>query len=125
MKNKIKTFEDACKALNISTQLPDVSMLPSNEQKAIIAHYKLTVIARALNEGWKPNWDNDDERKYYPWFNMGEAAAPGVGFSFSDCGIGGGFSRVASPLCFKTFELAEYAGQQFTELYKEYFLIQE
>lgn len=125
MKETIKTFEDACKALNISTQLPDVSMLPSNEQKAIIAHYKLTVIARALNEGWKPNWDNDDERKYYPWFNMGEAAAPGVGFSFYGCGGVGGLSTVASRLCFKTSELAEYAGQQFTELYKEYFLIQE
>lgn len=62
--DKVKSFEDACQLLGIKTTLPEVSMLPVNHQKAIIAHYKLVIIAEAINEGWKPNWDNWDERKY-------------------------------------------------------------
>src|SRR4051812_4470554 len=69
--NKIKTFEDACQALGIDpTKLPDVSALPADQQEAIIAHYKLVIIAQALNEGWKPNWNDNSEWKYYPWFEV-------------------------------------------------------
>jgi len=124
MNNKIKSFEDACKALGISTNLPEVSALPVNQQKAIKAHYMLMIIAEALNEGWKPNWNDWNEYKYYPWFKMGnDGASPGVGFSYVGCGDADAVSDVGSRLCFKTSELAKYAGKQFEELYKDYYLI--
>jgi hypothetical protein len=46
---KIKTFAGACKALGIDAKkLPDVSMLPDDQQDAIIAHYKLVIIAQGI-----------------------------------------------------------------------------
>ena len=120
--DKVKSFEDACKVLGIETKLPEVSMLPINHQKATIAHYKLVIIAEALNEGWKPNWDNWDEIKYHPWFDM-EGSSSGSGFAFGGYGSWVADSYVGSRLCFKSRELAEYAGKQFTEIYKEYMTI--
>lgn len=124
MKDQIKTFEDACKVLGIEPTVPDFSGVEESERKALVAHYKLTVIARALNNGWKPNWNDHSQWKYYPWFYMGESGgSPGVGFSFCGYGRGRSGSHVSSRLCFENEELANYAGQQFEELYKDYFLI--
>lgn len=37
---KIKTFEDACKALGLNPAvLPDVSALPEKDRKHVVAHY--------------------------------------------------------------------------------------
>jgi len=112
---KIKSFEAACKALGIEPILPEVSGLSKDHQKAIVAHYKLVIIAQALNEGWKPDWKNDNEWKYYPWFDMEN------GFSYIYFGRRFTCSRVGSRLCFKSSELARYAGTQFLKLYKDYF----
>ena len=126
MENQIKTFEDACKALNLNpeTSLPEVSMVPEKHRKAIIAHCKLFIIAEALNEGWKPDWSND-ERKYYPWFDMEESVKQpaGSGLSVGGCVYDFSASYVGSRLCFKTSELAKYAGTQFKIEYADYFLV--
>ena len=118
---KIKTFEDACKALNIdpSKALLDVSGMPVHHQKATIAHAKLVIIAEALNEGWKPDWKNSSEWKYYPWFRM----SSGSGLAYYVCGTHSSYSPVGSRLCFKSSDLAEYAGEQFKDLYEDYFLL--
>ncbi|WP_407497460.1 hypothetical protein [Elizabethkingia meningoseptica] len=120
--DKVKSFEDACQLLGIEPNVPEVSMLPENHQKAIVAHYKLVIIAEAVNEGWKPNWDNWDERKYYPWFDL-EGSSSGAGFSCRGYGYWSTNSDVGSRLCFKTWELAEYIGKTFIDLYKDYFLL--
>jgi hypothetical protein len=119
--NKIKTFNDACKALKLDPKkLPIVTGIPAKDRKAIIAHYKLVIIARALNAGWKPNWKDSNEYKYYPWFWMDKA---GSGFSYHDYAYSFTSSGVGSRLCFKSYDLAVYAGKQFKSLYKEYFLL--
>jgi len=120
--DKVKSFEDACQLLGIEPNIPEVSMLPENHQKAIVAHYKLVIIAEAVNEGWRPNWDNWDERKYYPWFDL-EGSSSGAGFSYDGCDGWFADSDVGSRLCFKTWELAEYIGKTFIDLYKDYFLL--
>lgn len=125
MDNKIKTFEDACTQLGIDAQaLPDVSLLPTKHRNALLAHYKLVIIAEALNEGWQPNWNDWDEAKYFPYFEVeaSEDKPSGFGFSDTDCAYWGASAVVCSRLCFRTAELAKYAGKQFVELYKEYFL---
>lgn len=123
--NKIKTFEAACKALGIPTTVPDFSAMPAKHQKALLAHFKLIIIAEALNAGWQPNWNDYNETKYYPWFEVeaSEENTAGFGFSGTDYGFGNSYSHVGSRLCFKSRELAKYAGETFTELYKDYFLI--
>jgi len=78
----------------------------------------LKMIVEALNEGWKPDWSNSSEYKYYPWFEMASS-----GFRFNDYDFWYSFSFVGSRLCFKSRELAEYAGKTFLEEYKKYMLI--
>jgi hypothetical protein len=124
MNHKIKTFEDACIALDLlqpELVIPDFLSFPSTDRLAMIAHAKLIIIAKALNEGWVPDWSNWDEYKYYPWFDMQPSS--GSGFAYGDYDFWSTYSSVGSRLCFKSSELAEYAGKQFEGLYKDYFVI--
>lgn len=119
--DRVKSFEDACQVLGISTNVPEVKGLPRKHQKAIIANYKLIVIAEALNEGWKPNWQDSDEYKYYPWFDMSNPA--GVGFSITYYAASYSAASVGSRLCLKNRELAIYFGQTFTDLFNDSLLL--
>lgn len=124
---EIKTFEDACTKLGLDAAkvLPDFSMFPEHHQKAMTAHAKLVIIAEALNDGWQPNWGDWDEWKYYVWnkFKEGSDKSSGVGFSYFVWAYSSSVTSVGSRLCYQSSEIAAYAGQQFEELYKEYFVI--
>jgi hypothetical protein len=122
MYTDIKTFEDACRVLNLESEkiIPDFSLFPETDREAMIAHAKLIIIAKAINGDWTPDWADSSQWKYYPWFEMGSSS--GVGFSadvydFWDTG-----SSVGSRLCFENREKAKYVGKQFQELYKIYFV---
>lgn len=119
--DRVKSFEDACQVLGISTNVPEVKGLPRKHQKAIIANYKLIIIAEALNEGWKPNWQDSDEYKYYPWFDMSNPA--GVGYSNTYDAASYTSASVGSRLCLKNRELAIYFGQTFTDLFNDSLLL--
>lgn len=115
--NSIKTFEDACAKLGIEAKLPDFSVLPEKHQKAMAAHTQLVIIAEALNDGWVPDWSNEDEYKYYPWFDLSEGFE--IGNVYCICQD----SLVSSRLCFKSREIARYSVDQFKQLYQDYFII--
>jgi len=117
----IKTFEAACKKLKLDPKkcLPVVSGMPKHHQDATIAHAKLVIIAEAMNDGWKPDWTNGQWDKYYPWFDL----SSGSGLRYDDCDHRRSTSDVGSRLCFKSRELAEYAGKHFKKLYEQYFLL--
>ena len=123
--DKIKSFEDACKHLGLNpNDLSVVDMLPEKDRKSIIAFYKLTIIIRALNEGWEPDWSNWDEFKYYNWFYIEKGKDQrSSGFCYIGTRCAGVDAYAGSRLCFKNRELAEYAAEQFKELYREYLLI--
>ncbi|WP_052257127.1 hypothetical protein [Flavobacterium sp. AED] len=121
MYTEIKTFEDACKAINVEpTIIPDFSFFPESDRQAMIDHAKLVIIAKAINGDWVPDWTNGEWDKYYPWFEMGSPS--GGGFSYDDCAYWYTVSGVGSRLCFESREKAIYAGQQFEDLYKSYFV---
>lgn len=119
--DRVKSFEDACQVLGISTNVPEVKGLPRKHQKAIIANYKLIVIAEALNEGWKPNWQDSDEYKYYPWFDMSNPAGVGYSNTFNTASTAN--ADIGSRLCLKNRELAIYFGQTFTDLFNDSLLL--
>jgi hypothetical protein len=123
--NKIKTFKGACKALGIDAALPDFSAMPEKHQKALLAHYQLVIIAESLNDGWEPNWNDWNEYKYYPWFDIKASDKVPSGFGFSDTGYdcADTYASVGSRFCYKSSEIAKYAGKQFKKLYKEYYLM--
>lgn len=77
---KIASYEDACRVLNIQPINEEVfNIFPKEDQRSMLAYHKLTVITRALNNGWKPNWDDQNERKYYPLFRYVNA---GLSFAY-------------------------------------------
>ena len=124
MDHNIKSFEDACVSLGIQPAVPDFSNTPEQHRKAFEAHYKLVIIAEALNQGWQPNWSDPHQLKYYPWFEVkaNEDNPAGFGFWYTDYDCDLTRTAVGSRLCFKSSELALYAGKQFEDLSKEYFL---
>lgn len=119
--DRVKTYEDACKVLGVE---------PINEQNAKaqgfrsdeIARRKLETIAAALNEGWKPDWNNTDQYKYYPYFYIQENAkgAPaGLSYALTYHAASDTSASFGSRLCFYASRLARYAGNQFTDLYEQ------
>lgn len=86
---RIKTFEDACAELGdkhpfviqykklYDCFLNDTAM---NNSHDIIAFLKLRIITAALNEGWEPQF-TDDEYRYYPWFYITKKN------NMSECGL--------------------------------------
>lgn len=77
IKERIKTFEDACNELNRMAEKGDETaaiILADYESNACniknpqtLAYMKLAIIAYALNEGWKPKF-TFKECRYFPWF---------------------------------------------------------
>jgi hypothetical protein len=115
---RIKSYEDACEDQNITPLTIDAfSVLPEQDRKHAFSSHKLTVINRALNEGWAPNWADSDEYKYYAYFVY---SGSGSGFSFGGYSCDYTNSHVGSRLVFKSRELAEYAGKQFTSIFNDY-----
>lgn len=107
---RVKTFEDACKIVGITPS----TVFTKADNKDDVAFKKLKVIAAALNQGWKPDWKNGDEYKYYPWFDLSS------GFELVSVDSYCQGSDVSSRLCFVSEDLARYAGTQFLSLYKDY-----
>lgn len=123
-KQLISNFEEACAALGLDPLniLPDTSRMPEKHRKAIEATAKLYVIAEALNEGWVPDWNDDDQYKYYPWFDLEEHKKNNPsGFRFGDSNYAVAYSLSAggSRLCYRTRGLSDYAGKTFTDLYRD------
>lgn len=112
---KIKTYEDALKETG-RPDVPDMSAFPEDMRKHFTALYKMVVIVEALNEGWKPDWNNTDERKCFPWFWMSPSS---FAFDVSDCGNLFADAGCGSRLKLKSHELADYCGKQFEDIWKD------
>lgn len=150
VKERIKTFDDARNELNRMAEGGDETaaiILADYESNACniknpqtLAYMKLAIIAYALNEGWEPKFTTDEYR-YYPWFSLytqneidemdeeekgrvlgrssySADAGAGVAYSFTN----GASSYSGGRLCFKTRELAEYAGKQFLAIYADFMM---
>jgi len=150
---RVKTFEDAVNILGnghpFVQQYDTIVYDGVNKDNAdMIAYLKLRIITAALNEGWEPKF-TEDEWRYFPWFYLRtqeewdelseEQKRGGVLFGGDALyGANAGFvcacsnyapsvarAYVGSRLCFKTAELARYAGRQFTALYADYLLVRK
>jgi hypothetical protein len=143
--NRIKTFDDALEELgpNHSLVKEYEAICKADVTENTIVYSRLCVITAAMNEGWRPRFVKEEYR-YFPYFylytneeisRMSEEEKSSVVFrSNSSAYAYGGVAyacayndsvyvaNVGSRLAFKTEELAEYAGKQFTKLYAEYLL---
>ena len=146
VRDRIKTFNDAYHELGDKHELVRaynnliVSNCMSND---IIAYSKLIIIAEALNEGWKPTFNND-EYIYYPalyrytkeeydelnenqkkelhfaGLSGNNANADGVFFSNVNYMSSVSITNYASRIALKTRKLAEYCGKQFIDIWAEF-----
>lgn len=142
---RVKTFEDACDILGCCPgELEQMWAVGGITEPDEIAYQKLRLITAALNEGWVPQF-TDEERRYYPWFELfsqeeldemdeetkearrvvfrssSDAYADGgVAYAYAYYGSSSAFTNIGSRLAFKSRELAEYAGKQFTEIYADF-----
>jgi hypothetical protein len=94
-------------------------LLTFKEEHYLLSQQAIVVITKALNEGWVPDWSKSSEYKYFPWFEMRGSS----GFRFLDFVDWYSLSNVGSRLCFKSSELATYAGKTFQHLYENFMTI--
>lgn len=148
---RVKTFEDACQELNRRAKNGDNAaedILCDYESNAdnicvpeTVAYMKLIIIVAALNEGWSPQY-TEDEYRWFPWYvlytkaeyeNLSKerkAQCRVVGRSYYYAVANGGlayadsvgaasysYSYCGARLAFKSEELAAYAGEQFIDIY--------
>ena len=105
IRERIKTFQDAVLMLGYDNQtvIDYYKLNHINSAKDIIAYAKLRVIVEALNDGWKPTFDNE-ERRHYPWFSICKHAYSSYGYR----------------LALKSVELAYYCAKQFLDIWIDY-----
>lgn len=148
---RVKTFEDACKELGEDHKLVQQFKAIQEaiaEDKEATAYFKLGIITAALNEGWEPDFTNDDEYRYYPYLclwtkeeledkdeewkddhnlqlwlgggSSGLGANCGLAFALSIFAWSSAIAYISARLAHKTEEQAIYSGKQFTELWTNY-----
>jgi len=144
VRERIKTFADAAKAVGIEDP-EEWEEQYSDLEPDVLAYFKLRIITKALNEGWEPKF-TVGEYRWFPFFvlytkdeidKMDEKTRTRV--VLRSCNIASTYGGVAfvyavydssysdsndgSRLAFKSEELAEYAGKQFTEIYADFCFI--
>ena len=108
--DRVKSYADACQVLGIN------GFSPSGTADEV-AYVQLKTIIAALNEGWVPDWNDDEEYKFYPFWNMqNDFSLGGVSCNYR-------YSYVGSRLCFKSEKLAQYAADQFKDIYKQFYTV--
>lgn len=108
-------------------QLEDVARLVTDINpkhiEALIALNKLFTIAQAWNkeDGFVPDFSDENQDKWFPWFKYDEDAA-GFVYAYAKHAPTGVYAYFGSRLCFKTLKRAEQFGKQFADLYNKVFL---
>lgn len=114
---RIKTFADALRETGRTNEECPDGLKPDE-----IARRKIEIIAQALNEGWRPDWTDSSQPKWYPYFTFNGATLAGVRISYAFSVPTGPSTYFGARLCYKTEDLSNYAGEQFKEIYQELFI---
>lgn len=143
--DRVKTFEDACRELGEGNPLVQDWKMNVIKSPDVDAYLKLRIIVEALNEGWEPEFA-EDEWRYSPYFYLyskekidkmdekdkeGLVLWGGSALSGAYCGLASAssfaaFSRsdpaVGARLALKSEELALYCGKQFVSIWKDFLI---
>ncbi|WP_195393046.1 hypothetical protein [Parabacteroides distasonis] len=152
---RVKTFEDACRELGedhpfVRSYNGYANNIHENNKNDtdILAYLKLRIICAALNEGWEPQF-TEDEWRYYPWFTLwtedelseksdewktdrhlistGEYQTDYAGLvsAYSYNAPSYTSANFGSRLCLKSDTLAVYCGKQFINIWADFCLIRK
>lgn len=147
----VKTFEDAVEVLGKEHSFVRAYCCVKDIDECsndIAAYMKLRIICAALNEGWEPQFA-ENEWRWYPWFTLwtekelseksaewkagqrlisiGEYSGDYAVFASANSSNlhSRATSDIGSHLCLKNEALATYCGQQFISLWADYHLIRK
>ena len=121
----IKTVEDACKKNGYDqSKFPADAVLGTKFGRPLVAVNNLMIVTEAMNNGWKPDWSNTNQYKYFPWHYIKKDAShpTGFGFSFSFYGLTAARTDLGSLLCCDTAEKAMYIAEQFRKEWEDFLL---
>lgn len=147
VRKRIKMFEDACREIGIDAEAWNRDKISLGLEPDVLAFLKLRIIVKALNEGWEPQF-TEDECRYYPWFilytreeynkldeeeksrvvyrsNYFAYALGGVSFAGAGSGSSSANAYIGVRLAFKTSELAAYCGRQFLDIWADFVFLPE
>lgn len=110
--DRVKTIEDAI-ALDAGWTDDDEFYLQSVK--------KAVIVTRVLNEGWKPDYANGKEPKWYIWMEYDKAASA-FRFHFTDFVYSVAHSASGSRHVFKDAKTAKYFAENFTKLINQIIL---
>ena len=148
IKDKVTTFEDACKLLNLPETDNRLQLIASDlTDKRMKAGLQLEIIIEAINEGWKytplcgkiawwpwhfvyskheiENMSEDLRKKNVQMYvdnydNLLPDEFAGLGSAFSAGAWSPSASALGSRLALKSEDLAVYVGRMFPELYYDW-----
>lgn len=143
---RIKTFEDAMLALGEEHPLVKEWHCGENLSSDLEAYLQLRVICAALNDGWEPQF-TEDELRWFPWHYLWteseldeksdewkadrhlimiddkyQSEYAGLACARSLDVPSRSASNVGSRLCLKSVALATYCGKQFIDLWAAFLL---
>lgn len=150
IKERIKTFEDAVNAIGEDHPLVAQYKAITNAFKEddnnlhLFAYTRIAIIAEALNEGWRPEY-TENEYRYYPWFGLytqeeydemddddkeccrfvGRSSSSAYAYggrvcAYANSGSASSGASIGSRLAFKSRDLAIYCGKQFIDIWINY-----
>jgi hypothetical protein len=87
----------------------------------------LVMITKVLNEGWMPNYNDTNQRKYELWYSVeaDDKHPSGSGLSFTYYVTWSSFTTVGSRLLFRDYETGLYAFKHFKTEITNYILIKD
>lgn len=69
IKDKVTSYESACAILGRKVlSVDDFKQLFGKQAEKQFAGHKIQIGIEAINEGWVPDFDNENQYKYYNWF---------------------------------------------------------
>jgi hypothetical protein len=129
----LTTIAACAEFVGIDLNTISVSGLPADLQQFTLAMAHRAIICRALNKvgyedqpDWLPDYDNDDEYKYYPWGSPGKDGAVASGFGFQDagCNYTGTDASVGARLSLRSAELVEHMWEHFRQVLVDTMVVQ-
>jgi hypothetical protein len=118
---RIDSYTDACNYLERSDYELVGIFTFSKHYKRLNAMLKLLTIAEAWNrqDGFVPDYSDNNQYKYFPWFAY-DGASAGFACASAVSAAPNTYTNIGSRLCFKTRERAEQFGKQFIDLWNDF-----
>lgn len=112
----INRFEAACKQQGIKPH--DLLHCDTDlclEGQVANTYTMLRILAKAKRGYWTPDWNDDNQKKWYPWFEYKSSGfvVAGTGYRYASTA-----THVGSRLCFPNSEMAKSFAEENLELYK-------